>query len=129
MAISDSLLRRSIVILAGVEGVDMDPDALVEDVVLLAHAFPDEKDFGAAVLNTQKALTQIRDRRVSSSSLLHNHLTWFSYHYQHSVSQGQRADMRIEWQPREGGIRVRGFGHRWIPSHFYERMARTRRVE
>ena len=125
---SDQLLyEQSIRILASVPGVFMDPDALVEDVLLLGHVFSEKEDFQQAVYNTQQALVKLVSGTVTSSPLRGAHADWNSYHYQHTVRQGQQADMRIEWQPCEGGIRVRGFGHRWVPQDFYRRMSALRR--
>lgn len=45
MAISDELLLRAIDIVAEVPGMEMDPDALADDVVLLAHVWSEEDEF------------------------------------------------------------------------------------
>lgn len=126
MSVRDDLLDQAIVRLSSVQGVLMDPDALAEDVFLLSVSFSDEEEFLAAVLATQRALSRLLRGSVDSSNLTGNLSSWRSYHYQHRVFQGAKADMRIEWQSKDGSLYVRGFGHRWIPSDFYKRLSETR---
>lgn len=126
MAADIALVRQAIARLAHVPGVEMDPRALAEDAFLLAESFPDEHDYAAAVLATERALGLVASGRVTSSTLERNQAEWMSYHYQHAVGQGSQADMRLEWQPHGDVVRVRGFGHRWRPADFYRRMAGER---
>lgn len=104
----------------------MDPDALAEDAWLLAESFPDERDYLAAVLATERALALVANGRVTSSFLGGELAGWSSYHYQHAVGQGSPADMRVEWRRAGDGVRVRGFGHRWRPVDFYVRVSSSR---
>ena len=127
MSISADFIAQAIDRLASVPGVLMDPDALAEDAFLLSVSFPDEHEFLAAVLATERALRHLAAGRVSSSRLERNRAEWMSYHYQHRIAQGEQADCRIEWQTRNGVVYVRGFGHRWRPVDFYARMARLRK--
>ena len=128
MTIADDLILQAIVRLASIPHVAMDPDALVEDVSLLAVAFPRDEEFLKAVLATERAMTKVAKGLVASSSaLVGDHAGWISYHYQHCVVQGQKADMRLEWKPSEQGIRVRAFGHRFIPADFYRRVSASRK--
>lgn len=127
MAISVDLIAQAIDRLASVPGVLMDPDALAEDAFLLSVSFPDEHDFLAAVLATERALQHLATGRVSSARLGRDRAEWMSYHYQHRIAQGQQADGRIEWQARDGVAYVRGFGHRWCPVDFYARIAHQRK--
>ena len=123
MSVDVALIRQAIVRLAAVPGIEMDPRALAEDAFLLARSFPNERDYLAAVLATERALALVAAGRVTSSALERNQADWMSYHYQHAVAQGARADMRLEWHPCGKTVRVRGFGHRWRPTDFYRRMA------
>ena len=126
MTVSDAAIDLAIDLIAGVPGLSMDPDDLADDVVLMSVSFPEETEFLKAAAATERALRQIVGGAVSPSPLKHNLRGWFSYHYQHTRSQGARADMRIAFQPIEGGIRVRALGHRDIPVDFYQRIASTR---
>ncbi|MCI8367808.1 MAG: hypothetical protein HFJ66_09495 [Eggerthellaceae bacterium] len=126
MAIDEEILREAVVAIADVPGLHMDADDLVEDIYLLAYAFPEEGDFKAAVASTVRAMGQLSVGRVSASPLKHNFAAWSSYHYQPRVGQGARAVCRIVFRPVEGGIEVKGFGHRRIPKDFYERIAAGR---
>lgn len=128
MAISEELLLQAIDAVAEVDSVAMDANALVEDVALLAFAFGDEADFMAAVSNTCRALRFLVAGRVSPSALKYRLDAWSSYHYQHKVGQGTKADCRVLYREVEGGIEVKGFGHRRIPEGFYLRMS-TNRVD
>ena len=127
MTVSDEAIRDAIVAVARTPHVFMDPVALAEDAAALATALPDEGEYRAAVANTCKALALLADEKVQSSTLKYEHEGWRSFHYQHRVAQGSRADMRIMYRRENGGIYVRGFGHRDIPEDFYVRMASFRR--
>lgn len=126
MAISKDLILRAARAVAEAEGLHMDANALLEDIVLLAYAFPEEEDFEAACANTKRAIALLVDGTVSSSELKYSFSGWRSYHYQHKVGQGFKATCRIVFRPIDGGIEVKGFGHRRIPQDFYERMSAQR---
>lgn len=126
MAISDEALAQAIVALSEVSGISMDSDALAEDVFLLGRSFPSPQDFMAAVLATARVMRLVAQGRVTSSSLDGIHGGWMSYHFQHAVGQGVKADMRLEWRNAQVGVQVRGFGHRWVPADFYKRLSQTR---
>ena len=87
MAVDDARLRAAVDAITDVEGLSMDPDSLVEDVYLLAYAFPEDDDFEAAVANTCRALTALIAERVSASMLKYEFDTWSSYHYQPRVAK------------------------------------------
>lgn len=126
MAVDDARLRTAIDAITDVEGLSMDPDSLVEDVYLLAYAFPEDDDFEAAIASTCRALTALIADRVSTSALKYEFDTWSSYHYQPRIVQGTRATCRIVFRNTNDGIEVKGFGHRRIPKDFYQRMSSTR---
>ena len=126
MAISDDLMRQAVDSLSRTDGLMMNPDSLVEDVFLLALAFPVEDDFMAACASTQRAFKHLIAEKVTASDLKYSFEEWSSYHYQHRVGQGIRATCRIMYRKIDGGIEVKGFGHRRIPADFYERMGEYR---
>ncbi len=128
MAVADDLIVQAIFKLSSVPKVMMDPDALAEDVVLLAVAFPDESEFLRAVVATAQAMAKVANGNVASSpELVGDHSGWTNYRYQHRVAQGQKADMRLEWKPSPDGILVRAFAHRFIPADFYRRVSASRK--
>lgn len=129
MAISKDLIRRAIAALSEVEHVRMSAASLVEDVVLLAYAFPGQGDFMAACASTARALEQLVENAVVPGNLKYEFEGWQSYHYQHRVGQGMRADCRIMYRRTGDGIEVKGFGHRRIPADFYKRMGEVRGEE
>lgn len=126
MPVSEGALRDAIVAIAKVKNVLMDPRALAEDALALSYALPDEREYRAATANTCRALEQLADGKVQSSSLKYAHEGWFSYHYQHAVARGARANMRIMYRLEGKKLKVRGFGHRDMPEDFYTRMAEVR---
>ena len=126
MPVSDSAIDAAIDLIAGVPGLEMDADDLADDVVLMSLAWPDEAEFLRAASSTERAMRQLSSGAVSAAPLKHDLAGWFSYHYQHARAQGARADMRIAFKPVEGGIRVRAFGHRDVPTDFYRRIAASR---
>ncbi len=132
MPISPSDIRQAIGAIADVPGLRMDPVALAEDVVLLAHAFDTDKEFQAACVSTCHALLLLVEDKVDASDLEYPLEDWRSYHYQHRVGQGLPADCRVIYRRVEDAadgapqIEVKGFGHRRIPEDLYTRMAEER---
>ena len=122
MAISKQTLRKAVAAIAAVPHVEMSPQRLAEDVLLLSYVFTQEDEYLVAVSNTCRALTQLVQDAVTPAPLDYAFAGWLSYHYQHRVGQGQRADMRIVFMRTKDGIRVRAFGHRNLPHDFYERL-------
>lgn len=123
MSIDQALVIDTAIAIAAVEGIEADPHAIVEDAFLLSMAFSDRDDYLAAAANTVRALKQLVERTVSPANLKHNHKGWLSYHYQHKVAQGERADLRIVFRYADGKVRLRAFGHRSLPKDSYERIA------
>lgn len=126
MTIRENALAQGIEAIASCKGLAMDPDHLVEDVFLLAYAFPNEDDFMAAVASTCRAITHAATGSVTPSSLKYEFEEWHSYHYQHRIGQGAKADCRIIFRRAKDGIEVKGFGHRRIPEDLYRRMSASR---
>lgn len=126
MTISNELLEQAIDIIAEIPHLEMDPEALLEDVVLLAYVWPDENEFKAAVASVVRTTQQLIEGKVSGVPLKYNHTDWLSYHYQHRRTQKAKADMRTIYQKKIEDIRVRGFGHRRIPTDIYKRLAADR---
>ncbi len=126
MAVSRALIRQAVESISQVDGVYMNAASLVEDVFLLAYAFPEEDDFMAACASTVRAMKFLIEGKVIASDLKYDFQEWKSYHYQHRVGQGIRATCRIMHRVKDDGIEVKGFGHRRIPKDFYERMAAVR---
>lgn len=127
MPVDKGMLKAAIVQIASIKGVSMPAEVLAEDVVLLAAVWPDEGDFAQAVASTVRALEQVAAGRITPSPLEDDLGGWFSYHYQLRRTQGERAVMRVVFQPVEGGIRVKGFGHRFKPADIYHRMVLGKR--
>lgn len=123
MSIDKKLTSQAVKALGSLDSVQMDMDALADDVVHLSFAFPRESDYMAAVVNTVKALKDLVRGTVSPSALSGTFTGWESYHYQPKVGQGIPADMRIVFKRELEGIRVLGFGHRYIPIDLYRRMS------
>ena len=126
MAISNDLMRQAIDSLSKTDGLIMSSASLVEDVLLLSLAFPAEDDFMAACASTQRVFEHLVAGKVIASDLKYSFGKWSSYHHQHRVGQGIRATCRIMYRKIDGGIEVKGFGHRRIPADFYERMGEYR---
>lgn len=124
MAIDRESLHEAIHEIAGVDGITMDEATLVEDVLLLARSFPDELDFRLAVANTTRALSNLALGKVDTARLKYDLGGYRSFHYQHRVGQGQRADCRIVFKESGDGIAILGIGHRDIPSDIYARLSR-----
>jgi hypothetical protein len=126
MRISDEEIINAAHAIAGVDKIEADARAVLEDAYLLSMAFTDRDEYLNAVANTVRALRQLSQGVVSSSQLKCDHADWLSYHYQHKIEQGRRADLRIVFRREGGRIRLRAFGHRNLPKDFYERISQLR---
>jgi len=122
MAISNALLAEWIGKLSSVPGIEMDADALVDDVVLTAYAFADESTFQTAMRSVVSALLLIVKSRNVGQNLSANLEGWKSYHFQSQRVRKHPADLRVVYQDTGFVIRIRGFGHRWIPEEVYKRL-------
>lgn len=125
--VDEGKLRQAALSIASIEGLRMDPDALLEDVYLLAYAFPDQDDFMVAVASTARAIGNLRAGRVTPAQLKYGFEGWSSFRYQHHIEQGSRADCRIVFRRIDEDIEVKGFGHRRIPKDLYLRLADSRK--
>lgn len=116
--------RRAVALLAPIDGVRFDPNALYDDVLALSQALLDPDEFKLAIVSTRRALIQLSEGRLEGTLLRFKLSEWRSLHYQHKRGRGQRADMRIVYRAieRGDGIQVRGFGHRHDPQDIYRRL-------
>lgn len=123
MAVSSDLIRASIVQVASVEGVAMSYEALVEDIALLAKAWPDEQDFAAAVASSVCALDHVAKGKVTPDPLKDDLEGWWSHHCQLRRAQGEPAALRVVFRRIDSHVEVKGFGHRFKPASIYHRLA------
>lgn len=108
--------------LSNIDGLEIDPDSLIEDMILMTKVY-EGSDFELAMINTEKSLLALLEKRVDMSSLQQNYKGWYSYHFQSRRKQGQPADMRIIFQETTNHkIRIRGFGNRHLPHSIYYRL-------
>ncbi|MCY0880250.1 MAG: hypothetical protein OWU84_15100 [Firmicutes bacterium] len=122
MAIPDALLAAWIWRLAAIPGIAMDPDAVVDDIALMVYAFPEQAEVARAMLQVEHALTLLVQQRQLGQALRGNLAGWRSYRFQSHRARRHPADLRIVYQDTDSAIRVRSFGHRWIPNTVYRRL-------
>lgn len=122
MAISNELILETIDNIAAIEGIVMDPDHLIDDVVLVAYVFDEEELFKKAIAQIVNSLGLIIRKRSIGQPLVSNLAGWLSFHFQSQRLNKHPADLRIVY--KDGGIviEVHGFGHRHLPSDFYKRL-------
>lgn len=82
----------------------MAPEALVEDVTLLAKVWPNEDDFAVAVASCCRALEQVASGKVTPDALVGSLDGWWSHHFQLRRAQGEKAVLRVVFRPREGYV-------------------------
>ncbi|PSR19929.1 MAG: hypothetical protein C7B44_15330 [Sulfobacillus thermosulfidooxidans] len=113
--------------IASLEGLMMDPEKLVEDLVLIADAFhQDPETFSVVMENTFRAFQLILRVRNVGTALSGNKAGWISYHFQSHRVRRHKADMRIVYRDTGTAIQIMGFGHRWIPQSIYDRLSPPR---
>lgn len=122
MAVSSDLLRAAIVRIAAIPQIKMAPEALVEDITLLAKVWPNEAEFSAAVASCCRALELVSKGRLTASPLTDDLSGWWSYHFQLSRAQGEKAILRVVYRLSENTVEVMGFGHRFKPADMYHRI-------
>lgn len=127
MTISHELLEFWIERVAELDGLSMDADKLIEDVVMVAIAFNQDPDiFELAMTNTVEALKLIIRERTVGQELVGNKVGWTSFHFQSRKIRKLKADMRIVYRDVDKYIQVMGFGHRWLPQEIYDRLSSDR---
>lgn len=124
--IDDRTIKDAIAVIVSINGLNMDPDDLAYDVVLMAIAWPEEVDFKHAVVSTCEAMEHLINGVNAGTRLKYDLSEWTSFHFQHRRAQGQKADMRIIYRRTEDGIQVMAFGHRHRPNDIYWRIRMTR---
>lgn len=113
-------IQGAIAAVAAVDGLSMEPAALVSDLLDMARVYGDS--FEEAVSSLCGALDDVVNGRVSTSTMKYDYADYRSYHFQSHVEQGQPADMRVLFKAVDGGIEVLAFGNRHVPADFYLRF-------
>lgn len=122
MPITKDLLLEAISLISSVQGISMNPKRLIEDVVSLAKLYPDEVAFMTAIDETIQALEFLVSGKKTGHALDQNHQDILSLPYQSARRNGQKADLRIAYDKDSSPLRIRQFGHRWLPDTFYKRL-------
>lgn len=122
MTISDNLIEEAIDVIADIQGIQMNQDELVDDVILVAFVFDEERTFKLAITQITNAIHQIIRQRNVGQALVNNYDGWMSFHFQSHRVNGHPADLRVVYQDIITAIRVRGFGHRHLPTNVYKRL-------
>ena len=127
MVVSKQLIREAVKSLADVEGYYMDEAALVEDCVLLAMSFPDERDFMAACSSTRQMLQFIAENRARSGRLKCEYAGWRSCYYQHRAGRSVQETCSITYCRFGSMVLVKGFGFRQVPANYYVYLGEIRK--
>lgn len=122
MAIRNDLMEDAIDIIADIQGIEMDSNTLVDDIVVLAYVFDKDSLFMTAIAQIRNAMLQIVKTRGIGQPLVGNLSGWYSFHFQSQRTQRHPADLRIIYQDQGYIIRFRGFGHRHQPIDVYRRL-------
>lgn len=117
-----ALLNRAIEEMSALPFLSMDAASLAEDVMCVALAFPEERDFLTAITNTVKALRLIAEDKVRPAGLKWDFSGWLCFHYRSSARLQGAVDMRIVYKKVDNEVLVMGFGHRFSPKDLYQRM-------
>ena len=122
MAISDHLIEEAIDAISDIQGIQMNPNELVDDVILVAYVFDDEPLFMSAIAQITHKLKLLIRQRNAGQALVGNYAGWWSFHFQSRKVNGHPADLRIVYQDIVTAILIRGFGHRHLPQSVYDRL-------
>ncbi|MBP1970328.1 hypothetical protein J2Z83_002446 [Virgibacillus natechei] len=122
MTIDNNLIEQAIDAITEIEGIKTDPNAMLDDIVLVAYVFDNELLFMTAIAQIKKAMLQIVKTRDIGQPLVGNLSSWMSFHFQSQRTQKHPADLRIIYHDTGDFIRIRGFGHRHLPSDVYQKL-------
>jgi hypothetical protein len=122
MAINNQLIEQAIDNIADIQGIEMDPNYLVDDVVLIAYVFIEEELFKKAINQIVHSLQLIIAKRSIGQPLAGNLTGWFSFHFQSQRVNKHPADLRCIYKDAGVEIQVRGFGHRHLLSDIYTKL-------
>lgn len=120
--LSEQDYTKAIDKIAAIPCVTMNPAHLAYDVYLMGFAFPEKNAFEEAITRTAIILLKLVNGEIVATMLKRELHGWYSYHYQPSIGQGEKALCRVIFRFRDGGLDVLGFGHRFIPEDVYVRL-------
>lgn len=118
-----ALLKQSIHEIASIEEIQMDPTHLALDILALSEVFKDdESKFKNIISSLKTAIYEVVKNDSIGEDLKYNLEGWKSYHFSspYPAYQGEE-DMRMVYQS-VSRISILAFGHRYIPSDFYQRF-------
>ncbi|WP_019415071.1 hypothetical protein [Paenisporosarcina sp. TG20] len=122
MAISNNLIEEAIDVIANIQGIQMNQDELVDDVILVAFVFDEESTFKLAINQITNSIQHIVSQRNVGQALVNTYDGWMSFHFQSQRVNGHPADLRVVYQNTNTVIRIHGFGHRHLPTNIYRRL-------
>ena len=120
--IDNNLIQFWISELAKLQGISMGADELVDDVVLTAYVFDDPKTFSIVMTNVVNAFQLIVQQPTIGQALVGGKSGWNSFHFQSKRTQKHDADMRMVYRHTGHTILIMGFGNRFLPNDFYQRL-------
>lgn len=103
--------------------INIIPRFLALDVYALSYIFDNDEDFSLVTTIILSSLHKIKAGEVDGEDLIYALSNWKSYHFQSTLSKVPgEEDLRAVYKKIDTSLNVLGFGHRYIPSDFYERI-------
>lgn len=131
MTVSEKALRQAITTIASIDGISMNPQHLLLDILALSKvpSFAEEQTFNSVVGTIAKALREIVNNHAIGDNLKNDFTGFKSLHTKSDYpTDPPHDDLRIVYEPETKQVWVIAFGHRYLPDDFYERVRQSNRL-
>lgn len=126
MKLTNEIIAEAIKSVMQVPRAILDVSNLADDVKSITDVWPGENDFLMAMSSTVRAILLVAEGRARYSVLKRDLRGWNCFHYHSTRRPTGKADMRLVFREKGDDIEVLGFGHRYLPLDFYDRVAANR---
>ncbi len=126
MTLSNQIIAEAIQSVMQIPHAILDASSVADDVKSITEVWPESTDFLMTVNSTVRAIVLVVDGKARTTTLKRDLAGWNCFHYHSARRPSGKADMRLVFRQNDANIEVLGFGHRYLPLDFYERVAANR---
>lgn len=131
MTVSEQSLRQAIRIITSIDGIVMNPQHLLLDILALSQvpAFADDDKFNSVIATIEKALREIMNNDAIGDRLKNDFTGFKSFHIKSDYpTDPPHDDLRIVYERETKQVWIVAFGHRYLPDDFYDRIRQSNRM-
>ena len=126
MRLTNELIAEAIKSVMQIPRAILDVSNVADDVKSITDVWPEGNNFLMAMNCTVRAILLVVEGRARYSVLTKELQGWDCFHYHSTRRPVGKADMRLVFREKGEDIEVLGFGHRYLPLDFYERVTENR---